>query len=197
MGALHAGHRSLIERAASECDVVAVTVFVNPLQFDDAADLAAYPRDLDTDVPWPAAAGASVVFAPPVHEMYGAHPEAVASTVACRRRERGARGGVATGPLRRGGHRGGQALRPVGAVPGLLRREGLPAAGRGPAHGCGPVHPGDDRGVPDGARGRRAGPVESQRPALAPTSAAPRWPCTGPSPRGGPVSSAASATRCG
>ena len=43
MGALHAGHRSLIERAAAECDVVAVTVFVNPLQFDDAADLAAYP----------------------------------------------------------------------------------------------------------------------------------------------------------
>ena len=50
MGALHAGHRSLIERAGAECDVVAVTVFVNPLQFNDAADLAAYPRDLDTDV---------------------------------------------------------------------------------------------------------------------------------------------------
>ena len=43
MGALHAGHRSLIERAAAQCDVVAVTVFVNPLQFNDAADLAAYP----------------------------------------------------------------------------------------------------------------------------------------------------------
>ncbi len=41
MGALHAGHRSLVARAAAECDVVAVTVFVNPLQFDDAADLAA------------------------------------------------------------------------------------------------------------------------------------------------------------
>jgi pantoate--beta-alanine ligase len=81
MGALHAGHRSLIERAASECDVVAVTVFVNPLQFNDAADLAAYPRDLDTDAALARSAGASVVFAPPVHEMYGAHPEAVASTV--------------------------------------------------------------------------------------------------------------------
>jgi len=81
MGALHAGHRSLIERAAAECDVVAVTVFVNPLQFDDAADLAAYPRDLDADATLARSAGASLVFAPPVEEMYGADPTAVASTV--------------------------------------------------------------------------------------------------------------------
>jgi pantoate--beta-alanine ligase len=81
MGALHAGHRSLVERAAAECDVVAVTVFVNPLQFNDAADLAAYPRDLDSDVALAGAAGASVVFAPPVEEMYGAHPARIASTV--------------------------------------------------------------------------------------------------------------------
>ncbi len=66
MGALHAGHRSLVERAAAECDVVAVTVFVNPLQFDDAADLAAYPRDLEADAALARAAGASLVFAPPV-----------------------------------------------------------------------------------------------------------------------------------
>jgi pantoate--beta-alanine ligase len=81
MGALHAGHRSLIERAVAECDVVAVTVFVNPLQFNDAADLAAYPRDLDADAALARAAGASLVFAPPVEEMYGADPDAVASTV--------------------------------------------------------------------------------------------------------------------
>ena len=81
MGALHAGHRSLIARAAAECDVVAVTVFVNPLQFHDAADLAAYPRDLDADVVTARSAGASVVFAPPVEEMYGAHPSRLASTV--------------------------------------------------------------------------------------------------------------------
>lgn len=81
MGALHAGHRSLIERAVSECDVVAVTVFVNPLQFDDDADLAAYPRDLDTDAAMARAAGASVVFAPPVHEMYGTPPDSIVSTV--------------------------------------------------------------------------------------------------------------------
>ena len=81
MGALHAGHRSLVARAAAECDVVAVTVFVNPLQFEDAADLAAYPRDLEADVAVARAGGASVVFAPPVEEMYGAHPARMASTV--------------------------------------------------------------------------------------------------------------------
>jgi pantoate--beta-alanine ligase len=81
MGALHAGHCSLVARAAAECDVVAVTVFVNPLQFDDAADLAAYPRDLDADVAKAKSAGASVVFAPPVEEMYGAGPARIATTV--------------------------------------------------------------------------------------------------------------------
>ena len=81
MGALHDGHRSLIERAAAECDVVAVTVFVNPLQFDDAGDLAAYPRDLRSDVSVAAQAGAAVVFAPPVEEMYPDHPGRPASSV--------------------------------------------------------------------------------------------------------------------
>ena len=81
MGALHAGHRSLIERAATECDVVAVTVFVNPLQFNDAADLAAYPRNLDADVDLAAAAGAHIVFAPRCDEMYPTFPEPPSSTV--------------------------------------------------------------------------------------------------------------------
>ncbi|HXQ90037.1 MAG TPA: pantoate--beta-alanine ligase [Acidimicrobiales bacterium] len=81
MGALHDGHRSLIERAAAQCDVVAVTVFVNPLQFNDARDLAAYPRDLEGDAAVARSAGASVVFAPSVQEMYGAQPAAMASSV--------------------------------------------------------------------------------------------------------------------
>lgn len=81
MGALHAGHRSLVERAAAECGTVAVTVFVNPLQFDDGADLAAYPRTLAGDVALAAAAGAGIVFAPPVAEMYPGHPVPPATTV--------------------------------------------------------------------------------------------------------------------
>jgi pantoate--beta-alanine ligase len=81
MGALHAGHRSLVERAAAECDVVAVTVFVNPLQFGDPSDLERYPRDLDADVALAAEAGASVVFAPAVEEMYPGFPAPVATSV--------------------------------------------------------------------------------------------------------------------
>jgi len=70
MGFLHEGHASLIERSAGECDVTAVTVFVNPLQFGAHEDLAAYPRDLERDVAIAEAAGAALVFAPPVQEMY-------------------------------------------------------------------------------------------------------------------------------
>jgi pantoate--beta-alanine ligase len=81
MGALHAGHAALIERAAAECDVVAVSVFVNPLQFDDPADLAAYHRDLPADVALAGAAGARYVFAPPVEEMYPGFPAPPATTV--------------------------------------------------------------------------------------------------------------------
>jgi pantoate--beta-alanine ligase len=81
MGALHAGHRALVERAADECDLVAVTVFVNPLQFNDALDLASYPRDLGGDVASATAAGAHVVFAPSVEEMYPGFPAPVATVV--------------------------------------------------------------------------------------------------------------------
>ena len=70
MGYLHDGHTSLIQRSAAACDVTAVTVFVNPLQFGANDDLASYPRDLDRDVALADAAGASIVFAPPVQEMY-------------------------------------------------------------------------------------------------------------------------------
>jgi pantoate--beta-alanine ligase len=74
MGALHAGHLSLIERAAAECDVVAVSIFVNPLQFGDAGDLERYPRDLSGDLALCTQAGASVVFCPTVAEMYPSWP---------------------------------------------------------------------------------------------------------------------------
>lgn len=75
MGALHDGHLALIARAAEECDVVAVSVFVNPTQFGEAADLAAYPRTLPADLAAAGAAGASLVFAPSVEEMYPDCPD--------------------------------------------------------------------------------------------------------------------------
>lgn len=78
MGALHGGHLSLIEEAARRSDVVAVSVFVNPLQFGPREDLAAYPRRLDTDLALAAGAGADVVFAPATSAMY---PEPFLTTV--------------------------------------------------------------------------------------------------------------------
>jgi pantoate--beta-alanine ligase len=71
MGSLHAGHASLIERARRECDRVLATVFVNPLQFGEGEDLAAYPRDLDGDLRICGRAGADAVFAPAATSMYG------------------------------------------------------------------------------------------------------------------------------
>ena len=81
MGALHDGHTSLMARARAECDVVAVSIFVNPLQFGDPDDIARYPRTLGRDLPACAEAGADLVFVPPVTEMYPSWPEPPATTV--------------------------------------------------------------------------------------------------------------------
>jgi pantoate--beta-alanine ligase len=84
MGALHEGHLSLIARARAECDTVAVSIFVNPLQFGDPADIAHYPRTLERDLLVCAEAGADVVFVPAVREMYPSWPEPPATTVSVR-----------------------------------------------------------------------------------------------------------------
>jgi pantoate--beta-alanine ligase len=81
MGALHDGHRSLVARAGQECDVVAVTIFVNPLQFGDPEDIARYPRTFERDLAVCAEAGAHVVFAPSVSEMYPSWPDPPATTI--------------------------------------------------------------------------------------------------------------------
>ena len=81
MGALHAGHASLFERAAVACDVSVATIFVNPLQFGDPDDLARYPRDLAADLAVAQAAGVSLVLAPTVAEVWPSWPEPTATTV--------------------------------------------------------------------------------------------------------------------
>ena len=70
MGALHEGHLSLIARARAECGFVVVSVFVNPTQFAPGTDFEKYPRDLDGDAEKAGEAGADLIFAPSVEEMY-------------------------------------------------------------------------------------------------------------------------------
>ncbi len=70
MGALHDGHVSLLRAARAECDTVVMSLFVNPTQFPDEADLAAYPRDEGRDIELAREAGVDVVFAPSREEMY-------------------------------------------------------------------------------------------------------------------------------
>ena len=79
MGALHEGHLSLIRRARSECAVVVMSLFVNPTQFNEAGDLAAYPRDEHRDAQLAAAAGVDYLFAPAPDDVY---PSGFATTVA-------------------------------------------------------------------------------------------------------------------
>ena len=72
MGALHAGHRALIDRAVAENDSVVVTIFVNPAQFGPTEDFSRYPRNLDADVAVLASAGVHAAFMPSVDVMYPA-----------------------------------------------------------------------------------------------------------------------------
>jgi pantoate--beta-alanine ligase len=70
MGSLHGGHLSLLRAAVADCDVVAASIFVNPLQFSSAEDLAHYPSDLEQDLAMAQGVGVDLVFAPSVDEMY-------------------------------------------------------------------------------------------------------------------------------
>lgn len=103
MGAFHEGHASLMRRAVADCDEVVVSLFVNPTQFNETADLAAYPRDERADAAWAESLGVDWLFAPPPEEMY---PAGFQTTVSV--------GGVAE-PLE-GAHRGARHFQGVATV---------------------------------------------------------------------------------
>ncbi len=101
MGALHAGHARLVERAREQCGFVVVSIFVNPLQFDRAEDLDRYPRTLPADLEICASLGVEAVFAPAVREMYPEEPACIVEVGRlgdhlCGRYRPGHFGGVAT-----------------------------------------------------------------------------------------------------
>ncbi len=77
MGALHDGHLSLIEAAKEECDVVTVSIFLNPTQFDNESDLENYPKTFEDDVEKAVATGADIIFAPKADEMYSSKRDTV------------------------------------------------------------------------------------------------------------------------
>ncbi len=74
MGALHAGHSALFDRARAECDLLVATLFVNPLQFDRSDDLQRYPRDLEADLSICGRHGVDILFAPSAEAMYPSPP---------------------------------------------------------------------------------------------------------------------------
>ena len=163
MGYLHEGHLSLLHAARTECDLVVMSLFVNPAQFGPGEDLDRYPRDEERDLCLAGEAGADFVYAPPVEEVY---PEGFATTSRSRRPDhRPRRRPVPARPraLPRRHHRRRQALQHGPARPRLLRPEGRPAGGRHPPHGRRPRHPGANRGAADRPRGGRAGDELTQR----------------------------------
>jgi pantoate--beta-alanine ligase len=98
MGALHDGHRALLRAAREASDIVVMSLFVNPTQFDDPGDLGRYPRHEAADAAIAEAEGADLVFAPSADEIY---PEGFATTV-----DPGPLGGILEGAARPGHFRG-------------------------------------------------------------------------------------------
>lgn len=78
MGFLHEGHAALLRAARTECDIVVLSIFVNPKQFDEASDLASYPRDEEGDLAVASEEGVDYILSPPIGDLY---PEGFATTV--------------------------------------------------------------------------------------------------------------------
>ena len=163
MGYLHDGHLSLLRAARAACDVVVMSLFVNPTQFGPGEDLDRYPRDEARDLALAGEAGVDVVYAPAVEDVY---PEGFATHVEVE----GLTEVLCGDPSRRGpGHFRGvttvvaKLFNAVAPRRRLLRPEGCPAGRGHPPDGARSRLPGSDRGAADRARGRRPRPELAQR----------------------------------
>ena len=159
MGALHAGHLQLVQAAVAQNDAVVVSLFVNPTQFNNPDDFRRYPRLPEADAALLAPTGCAVLFQPAVEELYPTPP--------LTRFDFGPLEHVMEG-AHRPGHFSGVAtvvsklFHLAQPSPRLLRPEGLAAGRHHPPAGRRPVVSAGAGGVPDRARGRRAGPVVAQ-----------------------------------
>ena len=160
MGALHAGHASLIRAASHQCGFVAVSIFVNPTQFGPNEDFSRYPRTFEADCALAKAEGADVIFAPSVEELYPAGAATFVEVEGLSNRLDGA--------SRPGHFRGvatvvSQAADRHRSRPGLLRPERR-SPGRGAApHGDRSAPAGGDCRLPDRARAGRPRAQLAQR----------------------------------
>ena len=130
MGALHEGHLSLLRAARAECDTVVMSLFVNPAQFGEAADLNGYPRDEERDLAIAADAGVDLVFAPSEDEMY---PPGFQTWVEVEELGAILEGRAPARPFPRGRHRLPEALHrssaPTSPISGRRTRNRLPCCG--------------------------------------------------------------------
>ena len=165
MGALHDGHRSLVVRAADECDVVAACIFVNPLQFGHSADMARYPRTWRATYEMCAGAGGDVVFAPSRGRDVPGVARAASTTCRCAASARAGRGAPA-GPLRRRGHRGDQLFSWPGRCRAYFGEKDFQQLAVVRRMAARPVAAGRGRRLSHRPRARRARPVEPQRAAV-------------------------------
>jgi pantoate--beta-alanine ligase len=102
MGALHPGHLSLVQIARQASSFVVISIFVNPLQFNNQADLDKYPRTLERDAELARGAGVDLLFAPAVDDLYARPPTKSTDTIPRTRIVAGAAAGVLEGPSRPG-----------------------------------------------------------------------------------------------
>ena len=174
MGALHAGHLSLVRAARARCDAVAVSIFVNPTQFGPKEDLAKYPRTFRADCAALEKEGVDSIFAPAVEEMY---PAGAVTWVTVEGLSEKLDGRSRPGHFRGVSHGRSQVVSYGRTGSGIFRTERCRTGGDHPPHGARFESGGGNCGSSDCARGRWAGHEFAQCVSGCGSSGSGRWCC--------------------